>query len=383
MTRFGHRARGYPYRRMRRHAALLAFALVATTAPAAGAAPACFGRRATIVGDRDGGSLRGTPGDDVIVGGPGTDFIDGRGGNDRICGGSNLWEEEDWIKGGPGDDLLDGGVRNDLLYGGRGADYITGNASYDLIHAGPGDDVARGADGSDRVFGGPGDDKLYGGDSPDYLLGDTGDDKMDGGEGSDAVMYQMNCCDYSYNPDGVVVDLPAGTGKAPGEADTLTGIEDIWWSPGDDTLIGTDADNWIRSGDGEDIVDAGGGDDYLIPDDPYENPAGGTDHVDGGSGTDWVRYDGFDPMTVDLAAGRADGGDKGPDELVGIENVYGSYTTDTLSGDAGDNELVGGPSGDGNESGDDYLDGREASDVLDGADGTDTCVNGETLRNCP
>ncbi|HSQ38369.1 MAG TPA: hypothetical protein VLS92_10800, partial [Acidimicrobiia bacterium] len=81
--------------------------------PAAGAdpaarAPMCLGLEATIVGA---GVIKGTAGDDVIVGSGGNDTIKGLAGHDRICGGGG----NDTIVGGMGRDQVQGGPGNDTI----------------------------------------------------------------------------------------------------------------------------------------------------------------------------------------------------------------------------------------------------------------------------
>lgn len=58
------------------------------------------------------GSISGTAGNDLILGGPGADTIDGLGGNDCILGGG-------------GDDLLSGGEGTDICLGGPGINTLT------------------------------------------------------------------------------------------------------------------------------------------------------------------------------------------------------------------------------------------------------------------
>ncbi len=69
--------------------------------------------------------LKGTNGDDVIIGGSGDDFIQGRAGNDTIDGGGG----NDQIHGDSSDDHLRGGAGNDFISGGEGFDraYYTGS----------------------------------------------------------------------------------------------------------------------------------------------------------------------------------------------------------------------------------------------------------------
>jgi Ca2+-binding RTX toxin-like protein len=58
------------------------------------------------------GTLTGTEGNDLILGGPGADSIDGLGGNDCILGGG-------------GDDIITGGEGTDICLGGPGNDTFT------------------------------------------------------------------------------------------------------------------------------------------------------------------------------------------------------------------------------------------------------------------
>ena len=69
--------------------------------------------------------LKGTNGDDVIIGGSGDDFIQGRAGNDTIDGAGG----NDQIHGDSSDDHLRGGAGNDFISGGEGFDraYYTGS----------------------------------------------------------------------------------------------------------------------------------------------------------------------------------------------------------------------------------------------------------------
>jgi Ca2+-binding RTX toxin-like protein len=61
--------------------------------------------------------------------------------------------------------------------------------------------------------------------------------------------------------------------------------------------------------------------------------------------------------------------------LESIERAQGTVGPDTLIGSAKPNQLDGG-------AGDDHLDGGEGVDILDGSSGEDTCLNGETVKDC-
>jgi hypothetical protein len=84
-------------------------------------------------------TVRGTAGNDVIVGGLGRDVIMGLGGNDVVV------------------DLLG----NDVICGGTGNDTVLGGLGDDTVLGGYGDDTLSGDLGSDTLIGGPGTDRLY------------------------------------------------------------------------------------------------------------------------------------------------------------------------------------------------------------------------------
>jgi predicted extracellular nuclease len=84
-------------------------------------------------------TIRGTDGDDVLVGGLGRDVIVGLGGDDVVLDLS-------------GADVICGGTGNDTVFGGLGDDVLLG---------GYGDDLLSGDFGSDALVGGPGQDRLY------------------------------------------------------------------------------------------------------------------------------------------------------------------------------------------------------------------------------
>jgi hypothetical protein len=102
--------------------------------------PTCAGRTATIVARPGARTVRGTRGNDVIVGGGAGERIYGGAGNDTICGGRGA----DTLRGGPGKDTLLGEEGKDRLYGDAGADRIRaagGGADRIDCGAGRGDSV--------------------------------------------------------------------------------------------------------------------------------------------------------------------------------------------------------------------------------------------------
>lgn len=124
---------------------------------------------------------------------------------------------------------------------------------------------------------------------------------------------------------------------------------------GNDVLCGDARNNMLRGNGGADMMCGFGGNDTLA------SHLGGDDYLDGGDGDDILR------------------GESGNDILIGgpgNDSLYGHNGADHLDGGPGNDILNGG-------GGNDSLDGGADTDVLNGEGGTDTCINGETLHNCP
>ncbi len=119
----------------------------------------------------------------------------------------------------------------------------------------------------------------------------------------------------------------------------------------DETIFGTEADNFIFSGLGVDSISALGGNDLI-------DGGVGADIIDGGSGNDTISYsESNGNVTVRLYNDTGLGNDAHGDILTNIENATGSAYTDALIGAYDeDNILEGGP-------GADYIDGLTGNDT--------------------
>ena len=270
----------------------------------------------------------------------------------------------------------------DVLIGTPDADTIYGFGGNDTLNGGPGDDVLAGMDGADTLNGGDGDD---------YLLGGAGNDTLDGGAGNDWAAYED-----ATSAVKVDLNLTAAQNTGGGGVDKLIGIENLYGSAFNDTLIGDAGANMLGGGDGNDSLTGGKGDDTLNggagndtvlggDGDDYIFGGPGNDTIDGGAGSDWSAYeDATSGVTVNLNLTTAQNtGGGGTDKLISIENVYGSAFDDVLTGDGKDNTLAG---GDGDDrliagAGDDHLSGGWGSDYIDGGAGFDviTLDGGEGL----
>ncbi len=264
-------------------------------------------------------------GNDIVYGNAATDNVDGEEGNDRLFGFG-------------GDDILNGGDGDDYVSGGTGSDYVQGGA------------------GADKVFGGDGDDTVEGGihelqTQVAFGPAEALNDEMHGGNGSDLV----------------VADIWG-----------IGGGNKMWGDGGNDTLILYDfetlgaaktASNWMYGGNGNDLLIATGqGDDYI----------------DGGSGNDTLDYNSSDPyqtvdakITVNLGLTAAqDVGAYGIDTIRNIENVVGTVGDDTITGSSAANVLNGLDGADtiSGAGGNDLLVGGRGDDILTGGRGSDSFV---------
>lgn len=120
---------------------------------------------------------------------------------------------------------------------------------------------------------------------------------------------------------------------------------------GRDRLDGTADADTINGLDGNDVITGGAG----------------ADIIDGGNGEDIARYaNSTIAVTVDLSDLAAEsGGTAEGDVLTNIENLYGSFHDDTLTGDANRNQLRG-------FAGDDTLTGNDGNDIFMGGLGADS-----------
>jgi Ca2+-binding RTX toxin-like protein len=311
----------------------------------------------------------GTSEDDVFFGGTAEEESFGGGsGNDYINGGSLADSSDDIADygletGGVGiiADLRIGEVRDTYGYtdtlvniegitGTQHADYIIGDAGQNQFYGYEGSDTLIGGGGDDFLEGGFGDDILRGEGDNDRLSGLAGADFLDGGSGWDKVRYDRDA--KKGGAAGVTVNLAEGWAiDGFGNTDTLISIEDAQGTDLADIIIGSEVQNNIVAGGGNDLLSGGLGNDYI----------------DAGAGTDTVTYAGQSGNVIaSLAKGTATGA-AGSDQLFNVENLIGGNGNDTLTGNAAANTLTGGV-------GNDTLNGATGADRLVGGLGNDTYV---------
>jgi hypothetical protein len=188
----------------------------------------------------------------------------------------------------------------------------------------------------------------------------------------------VNTVSYDAGPSPATIDLGAGTGAAAGSVDTLIGFRRVVTGGAGDVVSGTVADESFVLGAGDDQLTAGAGNDAISggPGNDALRGGAGNDLIDGGEGRDLANYDErgpSEPVSVSLMTPGDDGAAGENDTLLGIEDVFGGASNDTLIGDNGPNLLISGPGVNSlaGLGGDDDLRGDEGRDVISGGPGSD------------
>jgi hypothetical protein len=189
--------------------------------------------------------IKGTDGEDFLIGTVGGEAIAGLSGNDNLLGkGGN-----DTLIAGQGDDTVESNGGEALLIGNEGNDNLSAFVSTEAAN---GNSTLLGGQGEDSITSGSKDDLLFGGSEADELVSYGGNDTLSGGEG-----------------------------------------DDIFDSGNDnDELVGENGNDTITGGDGNDLIDGGNGNDLF-----YDTQ--GSDRLTGGQGKDqFVLLSGNDTDTI-------------------------------------------------------------------------------------
>lgn len=186
---------------------------------------------------------------------------------------------------------------------------------------------------------------------------------------------------------GAAVLAPSASARASGHeqvTNCIDAVPTIVGTERPDNLVGTSGDDVIVGLGGDDVIDGGGGTDRICGGDGNDiiGAAGplmflsgdaGDDQIVGGSGLCIAVYAASpSAVTVDLDAQKAVGW--GTDSLANIEAAFGSQFDDTLIGSGEEDLLVGGPGNDrlvGNAGPDELLPG-DGDDMVDGGSDLDT-----------
>jgi Ca2+-binding RTX toxin-like protein len=294
--------------------------------------------------------------------------FDGAGGNDSIFGNGNTRIQYS---------NATAAVLVDLAYTGTGgtgvaldkADAIN-HTSFDLASVGV--DTIHG--GVNAVMGSMFGDSLFGSANNENFQGLAGDDFIDGRVGFDTAQYN----NMTYTTGGISVDFVHGivTGDPSSGTDTLRSIEAIQGTYFADTF---DATNFGAADFLDPAVNNVGNNGTF---NQFEG-MGGDDTITGNGNTRIAFYNASAGVTVDLAAGTAQGTAAGDAALVGhdhitggVNSVGGSQFDDIISGDVNNNTLdaQGGNDTINGGGGSDTIIGGPGDDVIDGGTGADMAV---------
>jgi Ca2+-binding RTX toxin-like protein len=305
----------------------------------------------------------------------GVEAVFGSNGGDHLIGDA----QENTLAGLGGNDFIDGLGEDDDLLGGAGIDEISYFSAQEPVelHIGDFAEVGRGRDSKrDRLDGF---EIAFGSEFDDELLGSSEREVLHGREGDD-----------------VIKGLEENDGLAGEEGDDV-----LFPGPGDDKVDGGPSDPVTGANEHGDLVSYQGDETTDSPDDNDQQPdildlnlgpltVGGLSFPAGASGvgTDLFR-------DIESARGTRDrtsslDGSEGPNVLIGGRKfdslrgfggndfLYGLGSGDAIVGGDGDDYLAGGGAT-GDESSED---GSRGTDLLNGEDGIDTCVDGWSYSNC-
>ena len=310
--------------------------------------------------------IEGNEGDDVIETGDGVNTVDAGSGDDVIIGGMlfdtiRAGRGNDFIDGGDGDDILRGEKGADIILGRGGDDDIQGGASKDTIIGGDGNDLIFGDDrpgvlteseaesigGSDTIFGGLGNDRIFGGGLNDRIEGGLGTDFIDGETGNDTLFGHASndltfLADVSAETGITVVELQGTDDRAPDVVFGGGGSDNITTGDGDDLIIAGVGDeaSGTPSGEGEfntHNIDAGAGDDIVYGDIGVDNIVSGP--------LDLTLYMPVDKDGVDLGSSAFDLGYTDKDQVfagAGNDTIDSGDDDDLIIGGLGSEEIIAG-----------------------------------------
>ena len=357
-----------------------------------------------LYGGTEANTLRGGAGDDTLDGQVGGDQLFGEAGDDYIFGPA----ASSILNGGQGLDTVDYSDRamNTINLASGTANSTTGsdtlsqlentrtNNSVTIIGT-SGPNKMTGLTGTLDVFAGGGNDLVIAGGANDTLRGEGGNDRLDPGAGSNAVIggagndvFKLqngggdvltggtgrDLADFSaLIPGTFTLDLRVTTAQDTGSGDrTVSGVEDVVGTRGDDTITGNGLSNGLSGARGDDLLKGEGGNDTITGNQ-------GEDDLFGGAGKDAVSFaTAPGGARADLALSGKQDTNFGWDRMQQFENILGSAFADLLSGNSGANTLLGG-------NGNDRLVGRSGNDTLNGGSGTDSCDGGpgvDKLLSC-
>ena len=324
-------------------------------------------------------------------------------GTDNLTNFENIVgsDNADTLIGDANSNSIDGGRGNDLLLGGAGSDFFEGGDGENTVSYALETDVnaklSRGVTTGTGIVGTSTDtfsniQNIIGSTGNDTIEGNDGNNTLIGGAGIDTLSYANAT---SSDSSGVTVSLSDSTSAYTINTlndgdDVISGFENIIGSSTNDILTGNSSSNTINGANGNDTLSGGAGVDELngqIGNDVFAikdaDVDGSNDVLNGGANTDTLDYSALNSIyhvNVDLSVPTAQVLEgltlRDSDTISGIENVIGSSSADTITGDGGINVIDG-------QDENDTIDGGAGADILNGDDGDDRFIqrDSETLND--
>lgn len=315
----------------------------------------------TIIGNKGPSSFTGGPGNDTFVLEGGNDSIDGGGGTNTLdlgaatgpvsltLGVNDLPQDtgslgEVSVVPGTIQRVVGGNLGN-VLVAANGDATLVGGAGTDVLAGGSGSVTLEAGSGTATLVGGTGPTVMTGGAGADTYIPLTGPVTVTGGTGSNTLDYAGDPYPVEANlsssvfvvpaiptlpatpgnanplPAPIPQPVPAGTvvppdevvgGYAPTATASVTGVQDILGTNGNDVLVAGESGATLTGGTGTDLLGAGPG----VTDVTFD--AGGRSVIEPGTGSDAIA------CAPDGAAGSGC--------TVDFQNVDAAVTVDLGSG---------------------------------------------------
>ena len=268
----------------------------------------------TATGDNTNNNIYGWDGKNILSGGGGNDFLYGKNKDDVLNGDDG----DDELNGADGDDILNGGDGDDKLYGDKGSDVLIGGTGNDILNGGYNEKdtyLFQYGHGQDIINEGyDGNQPIYANDvifenaySTDATFTRSGNDLIiHAYHSNDSVTltdyfitrfkqafnfifadktidYEYLKNNYTFTPTVIINKTITGTD----DDDILNGgdgNDTLYGQNGNDTLNGNDGNDILWGGNGNDILNGGNGNDTLWGDNGYDilNGGAGNDILNGG-----------------------------------------------------------------------------------------------------
>ena len=375
--------------------------------------------------------LYGDGGNDIINGGGGNNVLIGMGGNDTINGGSGkniivtgdiyannyvpsnttltsvgMDPSASYLQnyGGDGNNVINGGGGQDVIIAGNGNNEIYANTQTDFDTALAQRDAAT-ASGQkgDLIAVGDGNNTIVGGNGNDAIFTGTGNNTIVCGPGSVSLVGGMEINAASLNWTEVNNFFsPVGGGSATFNAPTPYNGSTFNGTPvgaGNDTIYGgtgnssywlSNGNNWLDAGGGNDLIHVGVGNNTIY---------GGTgnDSINGGGGSNYINLESGNDMVILQGGNQTVIGGTGNDTIISGDYTSNWETSETsannyIQGGSGNNTILGSGGNDtlisGSQSGtgkstllqagngNEYMVGGNGSDTIFGGAGNDTIYAG-------